>query len=216
MALARLKLLKNASLLNETGSGNDAPMKQLLIVASKLVENFCSRSFESATIADEVHIGDNDRELFLNHYPVSSVTSVKIWDGDGSFDAENSSYWELMESRYIRYPKLGQEGNASYGAWPCDREIRITYVIGYATTHWDTADVPLGAGQTFAVPADLEYAVAKIAAFMWLEGRGSNESRIGKSGITVGNQSIELESILRSLDDPDVRTILKEYKRSKF
>lgn len=182
-ALARLSLLKSALLLNDTGTSNDSAYSALLLQASALASRYCRQggSLESTAYTDELYSGTDAlsgpraygygvyaaRELWLRNYPVTALTTVKIWDGVDSFDTESSSYYELINSRYIQYPKLGQEGNAAWPEWPCHapNNIKISYTAGYTTTDWATALIT--AAQLGTVPLDLEMAVASLAAWLY-------------------------------------------------
>ena len=222
MALARLKFLKGAQLLNISSTTYDTQLKALLSAVSAFVDRYCrvvnddgTGSLEKTTYTSEYYTGDETKKLFLRNFPVSSIASVFIWDGSDSYDQENSGHYALFDKRYIYFPALGQEGNSTWGAWPCyPNGIKVSYVAGYDTTNWDTADVPVGTGQTFAVPADLEYAVAVLAALAWQKGR-QDLGLLGKTGLSVGPQSLSIESYEQGMP-PDVKAILMNYKRANI
>lgn len=180
MALARLSILQSSLFLSDTNS--DDEMKYALNTATSLAGKYTGRvksdgitnALESATYTDELYSGEDApkdawgyrHKLYLRNYPVTAVSAVKIWDGS-SYVTETSTYYELQEGRFIDYPKLGQESSATYGGWPCGfgrRNIKVTYTAGYVTTDWATALITA----SFAVPTDLEHAIAAWAADLWL------------------------------------------------
>lgn len=209
MALARLTLLKDNLLLNEPTDGFDDSLKAALEVATAQAETFTNRTLEKTVYTDEFYTGDGEKVLYLLQWPVTALTDVKIWDGTDSFDSETSTYYELINERYIYYPKLGQDANATYGAWPSGtlNNLKITYTAGYDTAGWDTKAITVA----FPIPEDLEYAVAKMAALLWLEGKQS-EARLGVQSLSRGAESVTIERFVKGIP-PEVKDVLMHYRR---
>lgn len=65
---------------------------------------------------------------------------------------------------------------------------------------------------SFAVPADLEQAVATIAAMLWLETRESGEGRLGKTGQVAADLVVTYERFEKGIP-PEAMMILKQYMR---
>lgn len=186
-SLARLSLLQSASLLNDplgVNSPNLLMQKAMLVAATQEVCRFTGRALVQATYTDELYAGGGRRELFLNQWPVTALSSVKFWDGT-AYTAESSAYYELLNvtegtarvGRYIRYPVPGQEANATWPAFPNyaywgrimwayypQDNIKLTYTAGYDTTGWDTALMDAA----FIPPHDLEQAVAQLAYVLYM------------------------------------------------
>ena len=140
---------------------------------------------------------------------MSSVTTAKLWDGT-AYTTETGSYYEIVDSRYVEYPKAGQETSATYGywPWPCgvEKNVKLTYVAGYDSTGWDTAAVTAA----FAVPEDLELAVATLAAHIWR----MKEAALGVAAESFGPRSITY----RDGDQipSEIRAMLEPYCRVEF
>jgi len=160
MALARLGLLK--AFLNLSGSVYDEALKAFLIGATAQAEAYTGRHLESATVSNEKHVGTGSRKLYPREYPVTSLTSMTIWDGS-AYTAETASYAEIIDGLTLYYPALDQESNATYGAWPSglrgsgDEDdhynIRLTYVAGYTTTGWASETVRMLISSLTTAPA---------------------------------------------------------------
>jgi hypothetical protein len=195
MALARLLLLESAAFLNDaTGA---ALYKVLLAAATKTINRHCNRELEKATYTDELYYGNGSDRLYLREYPIATggVSAVKIWNGS-SFVTETATLYELQQSRFIQYPKLGQESAATYSDWPAGVPIEVTYTAGYDTAAvaapWDTCALTTA----FAVPEDLEYACAMLAVHLFQQ-RGhvgiASES-FGPRSITYATERTEIPS----------------------
>jgi hypothetical protein len=212
-SLARLELIKDKSFLNISDASLDDELSMLLIAWTDWVEAYTGRQLVKAAITGEKHNGDGTKILTLDEYPfaLADVSSVTIWDGS-AHTAELTTQMEVVDDNTLIYPKLGAS-DPTYSNWPehTDYNIRVTYSPGYDNSDWDSEAITTN----FGVPADLEYAVAKLAALAWLEGRGSNEGRLGKSGILIGPQQIEIERFLKGLP-PEIIDILKSYNKGGF
>ena len=86
MALARRNVLKSPSFLKNTSIDNDDDFDLLLENATSFAEDYTSRTLEresNTPVILEYRTGRNIRELYLDEYPVDSITLVEIWDGSG-------------------------------------------------------------------------------------------------------------------------------------
>ena len=190
---------------------NDSEHQALLLAATKLAcsDLLTGRELVSATYTDQLHKGNGTPFLYPREWPVTALSAVKIWDGD-SWTTETSTYYELLEQRFVRYPKRGQESNATYGAWPfeADLNIQLTYTAGYVTTNWATALIT----DSWTVPADLELAVCQLALWMMKEGK-----RIGVSSETMGPRSVAYDRLNLSGGIPaTIRALFASYRRVSF
>jgi len=220
MALGRLSVMKDDLLLNEPETTYDDSFKLLLEAATVEVNEYCNRRLESSTITDEYYSGDDRTLLYLNEEPVTALSAVSIWDtGTETYVSESTSYMQLLKdergiSFHVRYPKLGQEDDAEYGAWPIgDENIKVTYIAGYITTSWDT----LAMTASFGVPADLEWAVCTMAVLKWLEGKGASGGggRLGVKGVEVTGQEFLIQRFNKGMT-PEVKTVLDGYIRRSY
>jgi hypothetical protein len=208
MALARLSLLKSQALLNESVTKYDQAFAALLVSASLVAHRFTARKLESGSY-QEYYTGKNALKLYLNEYPVLAVNEVKLWDGVDSYDVENAAYYQLIDKRYLQYPRLGQESTATWSYWKACylNGIWVSYIAGYITNNWNSA----GLAQDFGVPYDLEYAVAKLAALMWKDGMVGGP-RLGVTTLAVGGESMGVEKYLTSLPH-DIQMVFTHHRR---
>lgn len=210
MALARLSLLKSDALLDIDAATWDSELKALLAAATEQVHQSTDRILESTTHTDERHTGDSTNILYPKQYPVTTLSSVSIWDtSTDTFVSESTAYFDVIDQAYLYYPKLGQENNATYSLYPATPNgIKITYIAGYSTTSWATALITA----SFGVPADLEYVVALMAALKWLEGRGSSEARLGLKRMILNDG----QEIIPDRAQDAIEQILSTYRRPNF
>lgn len=280
-ALARLSLLKSAAFLNELTTTFDNELKFILEDVTDFVELYCGRILESTTYTDELYTGDDTDVLFLKAWPVTTLSTVKLWDGSSTYATETATYYALINQRYIQYPALGQDSVATWSKWQSSYRngIKVTYTAGYrtGTTYaitgvsiandtftilgdytsiftagkrfdvisstgnngtWTVTSSSLVAGSTviivtgnitnafvdgtitaswsaasiadslFDVPRDLEYAVAKLAALAWLEGKGG-DGRLGTGYKQIN--SIGSEGFIKGIPD-EVKMVLDAYR----
>mgnify|MGYP001806516871 CR=1 FL=1 len=81
-------------------STDDALLGQLQSAADSFIETFCGRAFAGGTFT-EYHPG-GAKVLFLNNYPVSGVTEVRV-DASREFDPDTA----IPADRYVLHPARG-------------------------------------------------------------------------------------------------------------
>ncbi|KPL08309.1 hypothetical protein AMJ86_01135 [bacterium SM23_57] len=209
MALARLKLLKSPSFLNESSNEWDDDFTHTLEAATAIACKFTGRALEKTTYQNELYTGNNTSRLFLREYPVQTIIAVELWNGLDDYDEETSTYYALINKRYIQYPALGQESNAAWSKWLSTYEngIRISYVAGYDSTGWASKGVDVA----FGIEADLEYAVCSLAQLVWMDGKKGGARR-GVQSASVGFENLVVEKYVAGLP-ADVQRILHTYRR---
>ena len=207
MAHARLTLLKSAELLNDSTTDNDTIYKLALAQASDMADRVTGRLLERATYTNERYTGTGNDRLYLKNWPVSALTAVKFWDeGSATYVTETSTYYELIDERWIMYPADGQDSASTYGNFPRGKRIKITYSAGYLTTSW--ADMLLTS--TFGFPEDLEFAVAKLAAHLYLR-----KGIAGVAAESYGPSSVTYALQAKDIPDEVMNTLLG-YQRVTF
>jgi len=142
---------------------------------------------------------------------VVSITSLKIWNTSTDvFITEASTYYELINGRYIQYPKKGQESSATYSSLPVDGdgEVKVSYVAGFATSGWESHPIT----NAFGVAADLEWAVCGIAAIDWSLGR-EDRSLLGIVSRSMGAESMSYESFEKGVYPDKIMRVFDRYKR---
>jgi hypothetical protein len=98
MPIDTLSNVKQA--LAVSGTTDDALLGQLQSAADSFVETFCGRAFAGGTFT-EYHPG-GAKVLFLNNYPVSGVSEIRV-DAAREFDAASV----IPEDRYVLHPARG-------------------------------------------------------------------------------------------------------------
>lgn len=193
--MVSLKEAKLALGLDDTQSDKDEFVSRLINDISGLVEAYCDRQLKARDYTNEDYDGLGTEELYLNHYPVNSVTS--IYD-DANRDFTSSS---LVDSDdYVFY----DEGRVvliavtttltSTGFTMGYKNIRVSYNAGYAT-----------------IPADLRMIVSEILIKKF---KAYGDRTIGYTGISIGGQNISM-----TLGDllPEHKMILDaKYRRKDF
>lgn len=212
--LARLSMLKDKMYLNLTEETYDAELRAIILTASQIANTMTGRTLQLTTYDEELYTGNDSGQLYPENYPVVEVEAVKLWDGSSAYVTETSTYYVLVKSRYIQYPALGQETNATWSCWysAYTNGIKLTYAAGYATTDWDA----LGISDSFGVPADLEHAVLLIAMKIWKDG-ASGGSRFGLSSISKMGDSIgvAVDKFIQGVP-VEARMILDQYRAVTF
>jgi hypothetical protein len=117
--------------LNITGSNStsDNLINDLINRISTAFESYCGRSFLSATYT-EYYDGRGENELFLDKYPVTSITEIND-DSDWTWATSTvipSASYRIADERSVYYDGIFSTGRQS---------IKITYVAGYSTTPED-------------------------------------------------------------------------------
>ena len=116
--------------------------------ATKLIENYTLRTFQSTVYTNDMYDGNNVDALVLRQRPVTAISKVEIRDS-----SLNDNSWDTIDSQLYFCDAGSAQANAgvlslafrAVGRW--DR-YRITYTAGYTT-----------------IPEDLSEACATLAAY---------------------------------------------------
>jgi hypothetical protein len=144
-----------------SGAGDDALLGQLQAAADSFIETFCGRGFAGGTFT-EYHPG-GAKVLFLDNYPVSGVTEVRV-DAAREFDASST----IPADRYVLHPARGviesEDGPfvPSLPGWdvPADAFPNAVKVV-YTTA---TNQIPAAVSRAYAELIGHWYRQAKTAA----------------------------------------------------
>jgi len=207
-SIARLSLLKSAAYVNEPGDTQDIQLKAVLTSASSIVSLYCGREFPLATY-EEYYTGNDTTRLFVRNPPIVKIESVYLWNGTSAFELEDASYYHVIDKTFIKYPKLGQEANASWGSWTDDYEdgILIKYTGGYACADWENKEVK----DAFGVPADLEHATCQVAMKIWYDSKAAG-GRFGLSSLSRDG-GVSFDKFFKGLPD-ETCLVLNQYRRN--
>ena len=135
---------------NPAHGASDAELTVMLGVAEAAIQRYCGRTFTSATFTDVVN-GTGTEALVVRNPPITSITSIKSVDNDGTAgDAWATSSYKLAsdDSGVIHRLPYGRPGRIqfdSFGAMAGSgyqsaavfpegvENIQVIYVGGYAT-----------------------------------------------------------------------------------
>jgi hypothetical protein len=142
---------------------------QLLYISSAFIERYCKRTFSSSTYTSEKYNGNGTHFLQLEKYPVTTLTSVILWD---TFN--NSAL-----TTYTQYTDYLLHDDGSTGMiWLRQgfvlgiNNYRITYTAGYTN-----------------IPYDLKYATCLLAYHVY-----KNSGKVGMDSERIGNYSYKMSA----------------------
>jgi len=149
---------------------NDLLLEELINSVTDFMERYCGRRFKKTTYTDLLVDGNGTRYLFLDNYPIISVTSIYrhyVFATDDLFD---SDYYKVYENEGYVYRGM---------KWPYgQKNIKITYEAGY--------DFATG------IPAELEYLCNSLVKMRFnSEGKaGIKSEKMGNYSVTYSDESI--------------------------
>tara|TARA_R110000772_G_scaffold66361_1_gene147844 strand:+ start:35924 stop:36496 length:573 start_codon:yes stop_codon:yes gene_type:complete len=123
-----------------TGVTEDSKLNVIIPSVSKLIRNYCGRSFTEYYATDKVELFTTKyavSALFLEETPIVSVTSVEEIESS----SEDAPYVTLTTSQFKIDPYFDAiyriEGSTRQD-FPCGiNSVRVTYKAGYASTPED-------------------------------------------------------------------------------
>lgn len=165
---------------------------QLLINSTtKYVENYIKRPLDLTEVTLQLN-GTGTDVLVLNHYPISSVSSIRV-DSNREF----ASITEIDTDDYYVDTEAGRIEKLNGVVWPVGRRnVQITYTRGFS-----------------AIPDDLSLAGLEIAAIKWNESH-QGDKRIGvvQNTIRFSEESHTNTFLRKELPEPTKNT-LDKYRR---
>lgn len=182
MALARLSVLKDY--LNISSTSNDNTLKLLLGAATTIAANYTNRDYleKPGSAIDEFYSPTNvlNSRLYLRNKPLNSVSAVvENYGKTGGDDTISSDDYDVFSSEgVIRFDGANPT--------PGFLNLKVNYQPGYDTSDWATDAITVTFGN---VPNDLEYAVMRIAAKIYLDSK-KGEGRGGVTSKSRGAESI--------------------------
>ena len=204
-ALTTVDTVKGVGYLNLSSDTYNTWIERQINIFSQRIENYLGRKLYTRTITDEKYSGNGRTKLYLNNYPVSSVTSVTQQD-----DTISSDDYDLVSSDYSAY--LYNE----YGWWfngitngitkaIVDRyeDIKVTYVAGYVLPQSE---------ETQTLPLDLEEACIQSVIYAYNQidtgNRKKKSEKIQSWSVTYADDEFDMKSGLLE----SVKTVLDSYK----
>lgn len=115
-----------------TKDDDDPKLSIMIRAASQLAKTYCRRTFVDYVATDKVEYfnGNNDAALFVDEFPIISVTSVEIANDGVTYTAltEDEDYFVDYDVDTLR-----TVNNLSFtvGAQPAFKSVKVTYKAGY-------------------------------------------------------------------------------------
>jgi uncharacterized phiE125 gp8 family phage protein len=162
--VAIVDLATAKAFLGVTGTGDDTVIQSMIDAAQDFIERTCGRLFEKASRTDKFS-GDGEKNAFLKHGPVNSITSITIGDDDPILTAEEGTEFEIFEETGELVLLGGVFRKAT-------KNIVVVYDAGYLA-----ADMP----------NDIVLAINELTAYYYnnsREGAGKKSERIGDYAVT--------------------------------
>jgi hypothetical protein len=207
--LTTLAAVKTALGISDTSK--DTQLEGIINAMSATISAYCNRYFKRATITDEVQAVNFHQYLYLDSYPIQSVTSVSV---DGTALVSGTDYFaEPADKKAGRlYKPTGWTGQFySRGTFPepfaGKRSIKVSYVSGY----YLPADVGYIAGADASLPLSLTEAANMAVVERYLDYQRQNQ---GIESLSEGGLSYTFRSG-RAFSD-QVRSMLNPFIRRIF
>mgnify|MGYP001581667557 CR=1 FL=1 len=133
-ALSQVADVKESLGIDNGVTTHDNMIIRLINAASDAIENYCNRTFASATYTNEEYDGTGANYLVLRQYPITSISSL-----DFLTSGYDSPSWETIDSDLYSF---NADGRLYYKATFTRgfQNWRVTYVAGYSATPDDVAE----------------------------------------------------------------------------
>jgi hypothetical protein len=204
-ALTTVATIKSVGYLNLLVDTYDSWIERQINIFSQRIENYLKRKLYTRTITDERYAGSNRSKLYLNNYPITSITSVKQDDetiSSSDYELESSDYSAYLYNEYL-WKAHGAVRGISNALVDKYEDIEVTYITGYVLP-------PTATGIT--LPPDIEEAC--IQSIIYQYGLIGTNNKVTKSeklqswGITYADDIFDKSSGLLS----SVKSMLDPYK----
>lgn len=193
MNLCQLTTVKNRLGIASTDLKDDTLLGNFIEMAGGRFEKFCSRRFERSASATYEFSAD-DTEVRVDRYPIESITSFHVKDGE-------TTGWVLQSpGSDFAMVRRGCVISLSYRLGTWRQQARVTYAGGYVLP----GSTP-GTGQS-ALPDEIKHACVEQVAY-WYQ----NRTRLGLTSVSGEGGSVSQFSSLDLL--PTVEEILKPHRR---
>lgn len=181
MSLVSLNDYKEFARISQSDVNEDEKLQRIADETEAEVKEFLNRDLETAAYTEK-YDGTGTDKLVLKQYPITSITSVKVYDGLDSLNAEVWDTW-VQGTDYERFVYSDEDTTLFVGGTTFPegtQNIEVVYVAGYGAT---------------AIPKDIERACKQLFTLNWNEQEGRRT--IGLSAVGVGAEktvSIDLEA----------------------
>lgn len=187
MTLATLSQLKSQVDIKQSDTTYDTKLTLYLGAGKSFVENYCDRSFASASYTELMH-GNRNNVIIPKQWPITAVTTLKVSSTRSWSDPDalipSTDYGISNDGTVITYYE---------GLFPKGYDIiQLVYTAGYST-----------------IPDDL------VLANLWASEWFYRHNQRGDTGRTSTGKQGESVGILADVP-PMIMSILNHYKRLHF
>lgn len=193
MSLVALQNYKNA--LKITTSDEDDKITQYSLEIDDRVKSYLGYDVEETTYTDEIYDGTGNEYLFTRHVPVTSITSLYIYEGLDSNGNEDWEEWTQNDEYSRLLIETGGYQIFMDGAYfPKGRNnVKISYVAGYTTN---------------TLPQDIEAVCKELMKIKY--------DNIDKGKLGVPSMSLGVGSTASQSYEPNEDAILKKIEHYKL
>lgn len=141
--LVTLNEVKVALNLSTTDEKRDDTLTMLINGVTGMIEAFCDRQFVARDYTAEYHDGDGCSDLYTDHFPINSVTSLyddtaRAWGADSLISSDSYVIYE-QEGRIAL---IGSVSSFLYESFQLGNlNIKINYNAGYVTVPYDLKQI---------------------------------------------------------------------------
>lgn len=183
---------------NTTGNAADRRMEKLVNVATDLGQSYMQRKILSRAYTNEIYSGDGGAVLFLEQWPVTTLTKVE----------RLYSYTNTTETWEEWHPALytaAIEGKLKNSIWfravtfpPGWKNIRVTYTAGYSKD---------GTGSVPKVPQELKEAALATVLHLY---KMPDQQTARIASVSFGGQTV---NYLNEVIPVTARAIFKDHAK---
>lgn len=189
MSLVSLNDYKEFARISQSDVNEDEKLQRIADETEAEVKEFLNRDLETATYTEK-YDGTGEDRITLKQFPITSVTSVKVYDGLDSLNAEVWDTW-VQGTDYERFVYSNEDTALYVGGTVFpegDQNIEIVYVAGYTATTSGATELPSG----YNVPLDIVRACKQLFTLNFNEQEGRRT--IGLESVGVGaEKSVTLD-----------------------
>lgn len=174
--------VQQVSNIRQISTSDEAVVGILIGVVSSIVESYCNRTFEK-TDYNKLYNGNGLDYIFVENYPINSITSLTEEDKNGT------TTYTYASTEYV----FNNEGIITLRGYRFTsglQNIRIQYNAGYQS-----------------LPKDLEYACIQFVLFLYNDRRGE---KLGIRYKALGDGGTEAYQV--GIPDK-VKMVLNMYKK---
>ena len=137
--MADLITLARAQELPALAAVNAAYLAHLISAASNAIERWCKRVFGTTIYTNEYYDGNGTDAMFLNNFPITTLTSIVVVEPDGTDTTLLGSGFDVSsETGEIKFER---DCSTDYCYFPLGfHNLKANYTAGFATVPEDVQE----------------------------------------------------------------------------